>query len=66
MTTTTETTTETTTHKLLDSDTNNSVTAEDLGCSETEYAAAIRKSLGCDQPEGHVRVNGRRVYAQII
>jgi len=54
--------TEMPTETLYDSDTNDSVTAEDLGCSDDEYAAAVAESLAA-YGEGHIRVNGRRVYA---
>jgi hypothetical protein len=49
---------------LYDSETNDRVTAEELGVTDEEYAAAVSASLNAGQPEGHVRVNGRRVYAQ--
>ena len=49
---------------LYDSDTTELVTARDLGISRAAYLEAIRESRDCEQDEGHVRVNGRRVYAQ--
>jgi hypothetical protein len=49
--------------ELLDSDTNEQLTAEDLGIDATRYVNACCESLDCGQAEGHVRVNGRRVYA---
>lgn len=49
---------------LYDSDTTESVTAEDLGITAAEYAALIRESLQCTEDEGHVKTDaGRRVYA---
>ena len=48
---------------LLDSDTNATLSTEELRCSYAEYADAIRESLDSDQSEGHVRCHGRRVYA---
>lgn len=48
---------------LYDSETNDYVDADDLGVTEDEYAAAAEESLA-DCGTGHVRVNGRRVYAQ--
>jgi hypothetical protein len=53
-------------YSLLDSDTTDILSTEDLHCTAAEYAEAIRESLGSDQPEGHVRVNGRRVYAMPV
>jgi hypothetical protein len=49
---------------LRDSDTNESLTAEELGITDEQYAEAIEESATCSQAEGHVLVNGRRVYAQ--
>lgn len=48
---------------LRDSDTTDSLTAEDLGITDEQYAEAIEESANSDQAEGHIRVNGRRVYA---
>jgi hypothetical protein len=48
---------------LIDSDTGDALYCDDIGLSTTEYVEAIIESLDCDQFEGHVRVNGRRVYA---
>lgn len=48
---------------LYDSDTANRISAEELGCTDQEYAAAILESLACPQPEGHVYAGNRRVYA---
>jgi hypothetical protein len=52
-------------YNLLDSDTTNILSTEDLHCTAEEYADAIRESLDCE-PEGHVRVHGRRVYAMPV
>jgi hypothetical protein len=49
---------------LCDSTTNDSLTAEELGITDEQYAEAIEESATCSQAEGHVLVNGRRVYAQ--
>lgn len=49
--------------ELLDSETGEELTAEDLGIDATRYVNACCESLDCGQAEGHVRVNGRRVYA---
>jgi hypothetical protein len=49
--------------KLHDSDTADRLTAEDLEIDATRYVEACCESLDCGQAEGHVRVNGRRVYA---
>lgn len=51
-------------HPLHDSETNELVTADDVGVSEREYADASRESVECGQHEGHVRLAGRRVYAE--
>lgn len=48
---------------LYDSDTNDSLTAADLGITEQQYEDAIAESSDCDQVEGHITVNARRVYA---
>jgi len=49
---------------LLDSDTNEAVTAEDLGITEEQYGQLVDESINCAQAEGHVRAtNGRKVYA---
>jgi hypothetical protein len=50
---------------LLDSDTNETVSPEDLGITDAQYDAAIDESFACSESQqGHIRVNGRRVYAQ--
>ena len=49
--------------ELLDSDTGEQLTAEELEIDATRYVEACCESLDAGQPEGHVRVNGRRVYA---
>jgi hypothetical protein len=48
---------------LYDSETADPVTAEELGITEAEYRQAIADSMAADTEEGHIRVNGRRVYA---
>jgi len=55
---------------LYDSETNDYLTAEDLGLTDDEYDASIVESMNLPQAEGHIRVrgakcgdNGRRVYA---
>jgi hypothetical protein len=49
---------------LTDSETNDTVTAEDLGITETEYASLVDASIDSGTAEGHVRTStGRRVYA---
>lgn len=48
--------------KLHDSNTTDTLTAEDLGITVKEYREAVRESLA-EKNEGHIRVNGRRVYA---
>lgn len=53
-------------YNLLDSDTSDVLSTEDLHCTYQEYAEAIRESLSSDQPEGHMRVHGRRVYAMPV
>jgi len=50
--------------KLYDSETSDSLTADDLGITDEQYDAAVQESVDCEQAEGHVRVNGRRVYAR--
>jgi len=50
-------------YDLYDSETNDPVSYDDLGISLEEYEAAIRESLENDQPEGHIRISDRRVYA---
>lgn len=50
-------------YELYDSDTNDSLSAEDLGITEDEYRETVAESLACDQAEGHVYVGTRRVYA---
>lgn len=51
---------------LNDSDTNETLTADDLGLTEEQYDALVEESIDCPQPEGHVRApNGRRVYAPL-
>lgn len=49
---------------LYDSDTNEVLSADDLGITNEQYEDALKESIGCGQAEGHIRVNGRRVYAQ--
>jgi hypothetical protein len=48
---------------LYDSETNDVLTPGDLGITQDEYDAAVAESLAVPEPEGHIRVNGRRVYA---
>jgi hypothetical protein len=48
---------------LYDSDTNDSLTAEDLGITDEQYEAAVAESVNCGQAEGHIRIGERRVYA---
>ena len=48
---------------LYDSETNDYLTPEDLGVTDEEYYAADAESEASHQSEGHVIVNGRRVYA---
>lgn len=55
---------------LYDSDTNDRVSAEELGLTDDEYEFAVSESVSIGQMEGHVRVygtncgpKGRRVYA---
>jgi hypothetical protein len=48
---------------LFDSDTNERLTEDDLGVTREQYDAAVQESVWCPQAEGHIRVNGRRVYA---
>lgn len=49
--------------ELRDSDTTAQLTASDLGVDATRYVEACIESLDGGQPEGHLRVAGRRVYA---
>lgn len=53
-------------YNLLDSETNETLSTDDLHCSYADYAAAIRESLDSDQAEGHVWVNGRKCYAMPV
>lgn len=48
---------------LRDSNTNEELTADDLGITDEQYTEAIEESAECPQVEGHILVNGRRVYA---
>lgn len=63
-----ETTTKTVNHivALFDSDTKDQLSASDLECSDSEYSQAIDDSYASPDACGHVRVNGRRVYADIV
>lgn len=47
---------------LYDSGTNDMLSADDLGITSAEYVAACAESMAT-APEGHIRVNGRLVYA---
>ncbi len=47
---------------LYDSETNDMLSAEDIGITDSEYVAACSESLAAT-PEGHIVVAGRRVYA---
>ena len=47
---------------LYDSETNEMLSADDLGIMYEEYVEACAESLEA-APEGHVMVAGRRVYA---
>ena len=47
---------------LYDSETQEMVSADDLGITAAEYVAACAESMAA-APEGHVMVAGRRVYA---
>jgi hypothetical protein len=49
--------------QLYDSETADQVTAEELEITRAEYMKAIVDSMAEDTPEGHIYVNGRRVYA---
>jgi len=49
--------------RLYDSDTTDYVSAEELGITAAEYRQAIIDSHKTGTHEGHVYVNGRRVYA---
>jgi len=47
---------------LCDSDTNEELTADDLGITDEQYADALAESAGAGET-GHIRLeNGRRVY----
>jgi len=49
---------------LADSETNSTLTAEDLDLTEAQYDALVDESIGLNTTEGHVRApNGHRVYA---
>ena len=48
---------------LYDSETNDSLSADDLGIANEAYDEACEESWACPQPEGHIYVAGRRVYA---
>lgn len=48
--------------KLHDSETTDTLSAKDLEISAQEYREAVRESMAI-AGEGHIRVNGRRVYA---
>lgn len=52
-----------TNYGLYDSDTAEALTYDELGITVEEYEAAIRESLDCGQPEGHILMGERRVYA---
>jgi len=52
----------TSTWLLYDSATKEVLTTEDLGVTDGEYRAAVRESVAT--LDGHVRIAGRRVYAQ--
>ena len=47
---------------LYDSETQEMVSADDLGITAAEYVAACAESMAA-APEGHIVVAGRRVYA---
>ena len=47
---------------LYDSETQEMVSADDLGITAAEYVAACAESMAA-APEGHIMVAGRRVYA---
>lgn len=56
---------------LYDSETNDYLSAADLGLTDDEYDAACVTSMNLSQDEGHIVVygtecgeHGRRVYAQ--
>lgn len=55
-------------YELHDSDTSTAVEPEELFPHEDypmhKYVETIIESLHCEQAEGHVRIGGRRVYAQ--
>jgi hypothetical protein len=49
---------------LCDSNTNATLSAEDLGLTEEQYDAMVEESIDSKTAEGHVRApNGRKVYA---
>ncbi len=50
-------------YSLYDSETNEYVSADDLGISNDEYDSAILESVKCPQAEGHIELSGRRLYA---
>lgn len=63
---TTMTNSEIYTGALSDSDTNETVTAEDLGLTDSEYDTLVDASIDSGTAEGHVRApGGRRVYAPL-
>lgn len=47
---------------LVNSDTNETMTADELGITEEHYAELCAESFE-GTAEGHIRVNGIRVYA---
>jgi hypothetical protein len=51
--------------KLYDSETNDELTATELGFTECEYQNTVHESIESSTEEGHIRLdNGRRVYAK--
>lgn len=50
---------------LYDSETNEYLTAEELGINDDQYAAACLESASQSAAEGHIRLAGRRVYANV-
>jgi len=48
---------------LYDSATQELLQADDLGITQFEYDAACMHSVQADTAEGHIMVNGRRVFA---
>jgi len=49
---------------LCDSETNKTLSANDLEITDEQYNELIDESIDADTPEGHVRSpNGRKVYA---